>query len=310
MADFYSQLSANKFESYLFIFAFMVFLFVLVGIITFITGFGFFFIPIAIILAIVLTVGSYYYSDKAVIAISGAKPVEPNTPVFKYLDNTVEGLALAAGIPKPKFYYIEDTAPNAFATGRDPQHAVICVTTGLVQKLDRNELEGVLAHEMSHIRNYDIRLMMVVAVMVGIAVLLSDLLLRMFLFGGIRGGGGGSGEGKGGLIIIVMIAVGILLAILTPIIAQLINFAISRKREYLADASSVQLTRDPNGLAEALRKLENDKEILEAANKATAHLYIVNPLKGQKLWMKSLFSTHPPIEERIRRLEEMGAGRA
>jgi heat shock protein HtpX len=239
---------------------------------------------------------TYYYSDTIVLKISRTRPAthEENT----YLDNTVDGLAIAAGIPKPKIYVIDDTAPNAFATGRDPQHAVICVTTGLMQKMNRAELEGVLAHEMSHIGNYDIRFMMLVTVMVGLIALLSDWMLRSFWWGGGRK----DNDSKLGLVLLVL---AIIMAILAPLIAMLMQLALSRKREYLADASAAILTRYPEGLASALEKLEKDKEPLEAANKATAHLYIVNPLNDHKSFLNNLFNTHPPLAERVKRLRAM-----
>jgi heat shock protein HtpX len=261
------------------------------------------------IFAIVYMVVAYYNSDKIVTAISFAKPADPKK--FKQLHNIVEEMAIASGLPKPKVYVINDTAINAFATGRNPEHSVVCVTTGCIQRLTRPELTAVVAHEMSHIQNSDIKVMTMAATLVGLAVLLSDFMLRFFfrgmIFGRGRGGRsrGGSSDKGGGGITIVLIIVAIALAILTPIIAQIIKMAISRKREYLADASAVQMTRYPGGLASALSKIKNDSEPLEAANKATAHLYIANPLKGQKLWMKSMFATHPPIDDRIAKLNAM-----
>jgi heat shock protein HtpX len=222
---------------------------------------------------------------------------------YPYLYNVVEGLAIAAGVPTPRCYVIDDTAPNAFATGRNPEHAVICVTTGILEKLNRVELEGVIAHEMSHIKNYDVRLQTVVVVMAGVVALLSDWMLRSFLWGGgrRRSRDSRSGGGAGAVLVIV----GLALAILSPLIATIIQLAVSRKREFLADASGAMLTRYPPGLASALRKISADTEPLEAANKATAHLYIVNPLKDIKGAVNKLFSTHPPIEERIAALEKM-----
>lgn len=295
---FYEEISANRRMTF---FLFVVFFFLIIAlgfIASFVIG-SYFITPIFGVFAVIYIVISYYNSDRIVTAISGAKPADEKA--FKKLHNIVEEMAIAAGIPKPRVYVIEDTAINAFATGRDPAHSVVCVTTGAVQFLSREELTGVIGHELSHIRNQDIKVMTIAAILVGLAVLLSDFLLRYMLWGGR----GESRDSKGGAIMLVLVVVGVLLAILTPIIAQVINFAISRKREYLADASSAQLTRYPQGLADALRKIAADKEPLEAANKATAHLYIANPLKGQKLWMQSLFSTHPPIEGRIERLMKM-----
>jgi heat shock protein HtpX len=278
---------------------FFALLFVLGYVISFALN-SYIFIPIFGFIAIAYILVSYYASDSIVTAISGAKPAGENQ--FETLHHVVEEMAIAAGLPKPRVFVIDDTAINAFATGRNPRHAVICVTTGCLTRLNRAQLTGVVAHEMSHIRNYDIKVMTIAAILVGITVLLSDLLLRMFLFGSVKSNSN-SKEGNG--LMIVAIAVGLILAVLTPLIAQLINFAISRKREYLADASAAQLTRYPEGLASALEAISKDKEVLEAANKATAHLYIANPLKGQKLWMQNLFGTHPPIESRIAKLRAM-----
>ncbi len=231
-----------------------------------------------------------------VLGISHAQLVDKKEN--PYLANVVEGLAIAAGVPTPKTYIIEDSAPNAFATGRNPENSAIAVTTGLLDKLNRLELEGVIAHEMSHIKNYDIRYATLVVVLVGTVALLSDWMRRSFFFRGRRGRKGGAG---GGMIILIAL----LLAILAPIVAQLIRLAISRQREYLADANGALLTRYPEGLASALEKISKDKEPLEAANKATAHLYIVNPLLEHRGKLNDLFSTHPPAEERIRRLRAM-----
>ncbi len=299
--SFYEEIAANKRMTY---FLFIVFFFFILALgfvfdYLFIGG-AFFFVPIFVLIAIAYILYSYYNSDKIVLKISKAKPADPQK--HRVFHNVAEEMAIAGGIPKPRLYVIEDTALNAFATGRDPEHSVICCTTGLLQKMNREELQGVIAHEMSHIKNQDIKVMTIAAVLVGIAVLLSDVMLRMFWFGGMARSRGGREAGQLTLIILV---VAILLAVLTPIIAQLIKFAISRKREYLADASGSMLSRYPQGLASALEKIKADKEPLEAANKATAHLYIANPLKGQKLWMKSLFATHPNIDDRIARLRKM-----
>jgi heat shock protein HtpX len=214
-------------------------------------------------------------------------------------------MAIAAGLPMPKVYIIDDSAPNAFATGRDPEHASVAVTSGLLKKLNRDELQGVIAHEMSHVGNFDIRYAMLVGVLVGTTVLISDFFLRGLWFGGGRGGGG---RGGGGYAQLIMLVVAILLAILAPLFARLIQLSISRQREYLADASAVRLTRNPKGLADALQKISGDREVLEAANRATAHLYIVNPVKGFEKRAKGLFSTHPPIDERIQILRSMETG--
>lgn len=299
--DFYSQISHNKKMTYVLFLMFFLLIGFLAYIISFVLefafGIGFIFIfSIFAILSIIFAVASYYESDKIVTKISGAK--EASTEQYKQLHNIVEELCLAAGLPKPKVFVIDDTAINAFATGRDPQHAVVCVTTGCLTRLNREQLQGVIAHELSHIKNYDVRTMTIATVLVGIAVLLSDFMFRMFIYGGFRNS---NSKDSGGLIVVVIV-VSIILAILTPIIARMITFAISRKREFSADASAVEITRNPQGLASALATIAKDTEPLEAANKATAHLYISNPLKGQKLLMKSLFSTHPPLEKRIEAL--------
>jgi heat shock protein HtpX len=212
--------------------------------------------------------------------------------------NSVEGLAIAAGIPTPRIYVIDDSAPNAFATGRNPSNAVIAITTGLMQKLNRVELEGVIGHEMAHIKDYDIRLVTLVAVLAGTVVLISDWMLRSMWYGSRR-----SRRRSEGAPIIMLLA--LVAALLAPVVATLIRLALSRSREYLADAQGAMLTRYPDGLASALGKIASDTEPLEAANKATAHMYIVNPLKDVGGTLNVLFSTHPPIEERVRRLEEM-----
>lgn len=303
--DFYAQISANKRMTYVLFALFFILIGALVAIISFILGglsaFGLTYLSLFGIIVILFAVISYYTCDSIVTSISGAKEASADNPQFKKLHNIVEELCLASGLPKPRIFYIDDSAINAFATGRDPNHAVVCVTTGALTRLNRDELQGVLAHELSHIKNYDIRTMTIASVLVGLAVLLSDLLLRMTIYSGGRG----SDDSKSGGIWIALVVVALVLAILTPIIANLINFAVSRKREFLADAGSAEMTRNPMGLASALAKIDADEEPLEAANKATAHLYISNPLKGQKLWMKSLFSTHPPIDARIAALKGM-----
>jgi heat shock protein HtpX len=218
-----------------------------------------------------------------------------------YLYHTIEGLALAAGIPTPKAYIIEDPAPNAFATGRNPENSAIAVTRGLLQKLNRQELEGVIAHEMAHIKNYDIRAMMISSVMVGVIMLLSHFLLRSFLFSG----GGNRDSGRGGGAQLIFILIGIALAILSPFIGKLIQLSIGRKREYAADAGGAVLTRYPEGLASALEKISKDTNELKSSNNAMAHLYISNPSKKKISFMSRIMSTHPPTEERIKRLRAM-----
>jgi heat shock protein HtpX len=254
---------------------------------------------LAFVVGIVSGLATYYGGDRMVLAASRAKEItHDDAPV---LFNVVEEMAIAAGLPMPKVYIIDDSAPNAFATGRDPEHASIAVTSGLLKKLDRDELQGVLAHEMSHVGNFDIRYAMLVGVLVGTTVLISDFFLRGLWFGGGRGGrreGGGQAQ-------IIMLIIAILLAVLAPLFARLLQLSISRQREYLADATAVRLTRNPKGLADALQKISGDREVLEAANRATAHLYIVNPIKKFEKRARGLFSTHPPIEDRIKILRQM-----
>jgi heat shock protein HtpX len=295
----FQQIRANKQKSF-----FLMFFFVLI-----VAGMGYlvaylyndyFWFVFFLIIALLINFFAYQYSDSIILKMSRAKPVEKKDNPYLY--NVIEGLALAAGIPAPKAYIIDDTAPNAFATGRDPKRAVICVTTGLLQKLDRLELEGVVAHEMSHIKNFDIRYMTMVAVLVGTIVLLSDWLRRSFVWGGGRRTRKVSTRGPAAL---VFVALAILAVVIAPLLANLIKFAISRQREFLADASGAMLTRYPEGLASALDKITKDTEPLEVANKATEHLYIVNPLMEHRSLINNLFSTHPPAEERIRRLRSM-----
>ena len=240
---------------------------------------------------------SYYAAGKIALGITGARKIKKSDQPTLY--RTVENLCIAAGVPTPKIYLIDDTALNAFATGRDPKHASVAITKGLLDKLEKPELEGVMAHELSHIKNYDIRLQSVTVALIGLIALISDVFLRSMFYGGRSR----SNKKGGGILILV----GIALAILSPIIAKLMHLAISRQREYLADASAALLTRYPEGLARALEKIKADKEPLEAANKATAHMYIENPLRNEKgmKWMNGLFATHPNIDDRIARLRKM-----
>ncbi len=248
---------------------------------------------ISFIISISMVLFSYYFSDSIVLKISNAK--EASKKDYHYLHEVVDSLCIGIGLPVPKKYVIEDSALNAFATGRDQEHSVVCITTGLLEKLDRQELEGVIAHELSHIKNYDIRLQTVIVVLVGLVTLVSDLILRM----AFRSRGGRSGKGAA-----ILLLIGLPLALLSPVIANIIKLAISRQREYLADASAALLTKNPDGLASALEKISKDKEELEAANNATAHLFFVNPFKN-KNFLTNLFSTHPPIQERIARLRKI-----
>ncbi len=295
MAEMFSEVNRNKWNSFFLISIFIV-------IITFIgLGLGNFWGNIyagailAAIFAFFYTLIVFNTGDKMILSMSGAK--EAKKQDYPHLYHSVEGLAIAAGIPMPKIYVIEDSALNAFATGKNPEKASITVTTGLLNKLNRQELEGVIAHEMSHIKNYDIRFMMLTAVLVGITVLLSDFFLRSLLYGK------GNSNDRGNVNAIFII-VGLVLAILAPIIVELIKLAISRKREYMADASGAILTRYPEGLASALEKIKSDPDpLVDHANKATAHLFISNPFSRKN--MSKLWSTHPPIDERIKRLRAM-----
>lgn len=250
---------------------------------------------IAVAFSVLTSIASYWFSDRIVLSMSGAQ--ELTFENHKEIYRLVENLAITAGLPIPKIYFIEDTALNAFATGRDPKHGVICLTTGIMDRLDKMELEGVIAHELSHIGNRDTLISTVVVILVGFVALLADWFRHWAWFGGSR-----DNDNRGQLQIILMVAA-IILSILAPLAALLIQLAISRKREFLADASGALLTRYPDGLASALQKISGDTEPLEAANRATAHLYIANPFKGKNV--AKLFMTHPPIEERIAALRGM-----
>ena len=250
-----------------------------------------------------LSVGSYFGGDKLVLAASGAKEVSQQSA--PQLMNVVQEMALAAGTPMPRVYIIEDTAPNAFATGRNPERASVAITTGLLEKLDREELQGVIGHELSHVRNYDIRFQLLVAVLVGSIALLADFFLRFTFWGGGRRSGGRDRDSGGGSLAAVLFVIAIVLAIIAPFVARLVQLAVSRQREYLADASSVELTRNPRGLEQALAKIAGDREVLEVANRATQHMYFTNPIKKFEARSSSMFSTHPSIVDRINRLRQL-----
>lgn len=255
---------------------------------------------VSMIFAVISAWGSYYFSDKIVLSLNGARPAtkEENQRMVENL----EGLCIAAGLSTiPKLYIMDDGSPNAFATGRNPEHAVICVTTGLLQKLDSNELEGVLAHELSHIKNYDILLQTIAAVFVGFVTIISDLFFRI----SIRSSRDSDND-NGGAVQAVLMIVGLIFLALSPLFANLLKLALSRNREFLADSSAVELTRNPEGLISALRKISSDTDPLEQANKATECMYISNPIKNKKGKTSSLFSTHPSIEDRIAQLENIG----
>jgi heat shock protein HtpX len=261
-------------------------------------------IVVALAVALVLSLASYFSGDKLVLASTRAREVTPQEQ--PRLHNVVEGFAIAAGIPKPRVYVVPEQAPNAFATGRDPEHSSIAVTEGLLGMMNRVELEGVIGHEMSHVLDRDILVGTIVATVVGAAVLLSEFFMRAWWWGGVRGRRGG--DSNGGLIELALFAVGILLLLLAPIIGQIIKLSVSRNREYLADAQGAMLTRYPPGLAEALKKIAASPTAMRSANNATAHLWLNQPSRyeGDQMGpLEKLFSTHPPIEERIKRLEEM-----
>ena len=301
---FRDRIAANKRNSLFLIAIFLAF----VAVFGYVIGYAWIGDPVRALFGLVLAfvVGtisgfvSYYAGGRIVLAASRAQEVTHNEA--PQLFNVVEEMAIAGGLPMPKVYIIKDSAPNAFATGRDPEHACVAVTSGLLEKLNRDELQGVIAHEMSHVGNFDIRYAMLVGILVGTTVLISDFFLRSLWFGGGRRREGG-GQAQ-----IIMIIVAVVLAILAPIFARLLQLSISRQREYLADATAVKFTRNPKGLADALQKISGDREVLEAANRATAHLYIVNPVKRFEKRATGLFSTHPPIEERIQILRSMETG--
>jgi heat shock protein HtpX len=261
---------------------------------------------IAGVVAFLIALFGYFEGDHLILATSGARPIEHKDD--PELFNVVDEMRIAAGLPMPRVYLIDDPAPNAFATGRDPKHAALAITTGLRNKLTRDELQGVMAHEMSHIRNYDIRLMLLMAVLVGTVVMLSDFfwqILRASPGGGNNRSSKDSKGGGGGIIVLVLVVVAVLLAIIAPILAHIIQLAVSRQREYLADASAVELTRYPQGLANALKKIDADPAVLKKVNRGTAHLYIANPVKKFEARAESIFASHPPIQDRIRRLEKL-----
>ena len=295
----YSQIASNKAKTFLIIFLFITIisgLFFLIGQFFrdpstyFIIGFG---------ISLLSSVGSYFFSDKIVLATTGAK-LASKTEYFD-LYTVVENLSIATGLPMPKVYIMHDQSPNAFATGRNPKNAVVCVTTGLLERLERAELEGVISHELSHVKNYDILVSSIVGVLVGTIALIADWVMRSVFWGGINGDD--SRENRNPLLYIFFIVV----LLITPLVATLIQLAVSRKREYLADASGSLITRHPAALARALQKIAEDPHILRKATTNTSHLFIANPFKNIKTnsWITSLFSTHPPIEDRIRILMSM-----
>jgi heat shock protein HtpX len=303
-STFYSQISANRRNSF-FLAGLVI---VILGVLGFAIGYaivgspagGVFVTALAVTVGVLTGLTTYYAGDKLVLTVSQARPVDETTA--PQLLNVVRELAIAANVPMPAVYVIDDTAPNAFATGRDPAHASVAVTTGLLEKLDREELQGVIAHELSHVRNYDIRFSLVVGVMVGAIAILADFFLRFTFWGGGRRSS--SREGGNGLQAVIFV-VAIVLAILAPIISRFIQLAVSRQREYLADASGVELTRNPYGLERALARIATDQEVLEVANRGTQHLYFTNPIKKFEARSSGLMDTHPPILDRINRLRQL-----
>ncbi|MFA6255487.1 MAG: M48 family metallopeptidase [Patescibacteria group bacterium] len=297
----YNQIDSNKRRTALLIGIFIVVILLIGLAFSQLTDIGYAGLVIAALISIVTSLFSYYQGDKVALWTAGAKgPIQKTDNPYLY--RLVENLTITAGLDLPKIYIIPDPAINAFATGRDPKHASIAVTNGAIEKLANEELEGVIAHELSHIKNYDILLMTVVIIMVGLIALLSDWFIRIRFWGGGRRG---EGDSKSSQLQIILLVAGAILLILSPIIGKLIQLAISRKREFLADASSALLTRYPEGLAKALEKIQTESMPLRQANNATAHLYIANPFGRKKHFMSQLFATHPPIEERIATLRKM-----
>src|SRR4030066_725450 len=308
----YEQIAKNRAKT----------VFIIIGFIIFITMVGFalgyymdyrygvgsynsiFFMVFALLIAVVMSFSSYYYSDKIVLGLTGARPISRDeNPRIYYM---VEGLSIAAGLPMPQIYMIEDNGMNAFTTGRNPQNSVVVFTRGLLDNLNDEELKGVISHELSHIKNYDILLGTIVVIFVGMVSIISNIILRSFFFGGGKKKSGGSlGGGK---LAIIFLILGLVLLILSPIIATLIRLAISRNREFLADSTGALISRYPAGLANALKKISNFSEVKTASN-ATAHLFIADPFgSNKKAFFSSLYNTHPPTEERIKRLENMSLG--
>ena len=298
MATLYTQAESNNRKTWFLITIFLIFIIALGWLFSYLLD-NYIFLILAVIIAVLQSFLSYWHSDKIVLAMTHAKPIEKRDNPELY--RIVENLSIAAGLPLPKIYIIEERQPNAFATGRDQNHSVVAVTRGLLEKLDRAELEGVIAHELSHIGNKDMLLGTVIIILVGVVALLSNLFLRISFWGGVSRR---RSRDSGGQIIMIL---GIVAAILAPIVAVLIRLAISRKREFLADATGALLTRYPEGLARALEKISADSTPLKAANTSTAHLFISSPFKGKQSqnWLTKMFMTHPPVEERIKALREM-----
>ncbi len=298
--NIYSAIRGNVLKSWVIMALFVIFVTTIAYVIGKATGYGIPFTFIALVIAVVSSVGSYYYSDQVVLSTSQAEPIEKKDNPELY--RIVENLAIGDGLPTPKVYIINDPSPNAFATGRDTKHASVAVTSGILERLNKSELEGVIAHELSHVKNFDTRLMMITAVLVGFVAILGEIFTRNLIWGNVR-----RRDDEENRVQVIFLILGLIFAILSPLIASLIQVAISRKREFLADASGALLTRYPEGLANALEKISSDPRPLKSASNATAHLFIVNPFKGKGLqgWFASLFNTHPPVEERIKILRSM-----
>ena len=297
----YTHAESNIRKTWLYLTGFLIFIIILGWLISYLLG-SYFILWLAIIYSILISFFGYWYSDKIVLAMSRAKPIEKKDEPELY--RLVENLCITAGLPLPKIYIIPESQPNAFATGRNPQHAIIAVTQGLLGRLERTELEGVIAHELSHIGNRDALLQTIVVLLVGVVVIMTDFFFRISFWGGFSSRRGSRGEGN---LKVVMLVISLLLAVLAPLFATLIKLAISRKREFLADASGALLTRYPDGLARALEKISQDLSPMKKANNSTAHLYIASPFRGKQSqnWFAKLFMTHPPMEERVRALRGM-----
>ena len=292
--NIYSHAEANTRKTWLYLLGFFLFVIGAGWLMSYVLG-SQIILWIAVVLSIVMSFGSFWYSDKLILSLSHAKPIEKKDAPELY--RIVENLSITAGLPMPRLFIIQDAQPNAFATGRDAKHAVVAVTTGLLQRLDRVELEGVVAHELSHIGNKDMLISTIVVVLVGIVVLMANIFFRLAFFGGM----GGSSNRGGGHARIVMILIALAFLVIAPVLAQIMKLAISRKREFLADASGALLTRYPEGLARALEKISDDPHQLKSANDALSHLYIANPFRGKerKSWIHRLFMSHPSTKDRV-----------
>ncbi len=293
----YEDIKKNKIKTGIIVFVFLSMITTIIYFLCYAFGYSEYAIVIALIFSIISTIATYYNCDKIVLASVRARPATKEEDL--QLTNILEGLMITSGLnSKPRLYVVDSMQPNAFATGRNPENAIICVTQGLLEKLDYYELEGVIAHELSHIKNYDIRLSAVISVMVGFVVMLSDMFLRISFRGRRNNNDNDSGAN------VVILIIGLVFLIISPIVSQIIQLAVSRRREFLADATAVSLTRNPDGLISALKKISSDEEELDVASKAEAHMYIISPFKNKRN-KSNLFSTHPSTEERIEALEHL-----